>query len=201
MSDKVIVSKEKLNNLADSIKTLSNSSEDLTLEEMQAAVEANTEKDFELIEEFVLTEDVYSVQRTKEPDGTPYNFKELFVRLQFPNRENLTEGITLPSVQITAQINGVSAFPNLYIPSILLSTTHLTHLNRIDSHFEIRNNFFTASGDYGRVNEAFYRSQLVNGHCNIISKKSKITGFVCQCETVKFPSITSPTFKIYGIRA
>lgn len=130
MSDeKVIVSKEKLNNLADSIKTLSNSSNDLTLEEMQSAVEAKTEKGFELIEEFTLTEDVHSVQRTKEPDGTPYNFKELFVRLEFPNRENLTENITLPSIQIVPYIDGAARIPSLYISSIILATTYLTHLS------------------------------------------------------------------------
>ena len=59
-----------------------------TADEQKAARERmGTDKSYELIEEFVLEEDVARIKRTTEPDGTNYNFTACSVLLTAPKTE------------------------------------------------------------------------------------------------------------------
>ena len=52
----------------------------------------------------MLDEDMI-IERTKEPDGTPYNFKALYVRVKKP------DGITLGSTSMIAYLERLWSFP------------------------------------------------------------------------------------------
>lgn len=52
------------------------------LQEEIAKVLREQKKVFELIETITLTEDVSTISRTQEPDGTPYNFEAVYIKCE-----------------------------------------------------------------------------------------------------------------------
>lgn len=56
-----------------------------TPDEQNAAIERlGVDNPYELIEDFTLEEDVTSIKRTAEPDGTPYNLSSIIISLYVP---------------------------------------------------------------------------------------------------------------------
>lgn len=96
MSDeRVNVSKGLLDNLSNSVQALTGTAENMSIQDMSNAVSAKANEKFELIDTIVLTEKVQTVERTKEPNGTAYNFKELLVEVSFPTRGKLENDYSL----------------------------------------------------------------------------------------------------------
>lgn len=70
---------------------------------------------FELIEEITLTEDTAVIERTTEPDTTPYNFKKLFVTID-------TLNLTVSAITFYPIVNGYSM--GAITPAVNTSSTH-----------------------------------------------------------------------------
>lgn len=147
------------------------------------------EPQFELIEEITLTEDVAQIERSAEPNGTPYNFKKVIV--------------------YTENNNGIDSIQNtkMYINGLVNYGIYARVKNRADRTFSrtelfVENGMFDANSRYsttinvgsgGAANE--YR--IGRGYEFITDSINKLT--FQQDSTVPIPSGT--TIKIYGIRA
>ena len=81
-----------------------------------STLQEQADKKFELIEEITLTENTALIERTTEPDGTPYNFESLFIETTLSNSAALTSRSIL-------KINNI-----LYAaPSTILNTANPTY--------------------------------------------------------------------------
>ena len=201
--EKVIVSKGLLDNLSDNVQTLTGTAENMSIQEMSDAVGAKANERFELIETIVLTEEVSVVERTKEPDGTNYNFKELYVDMQFPDFAKMESSVELKALNIRGLFqNDIDASYSSY-PYIgrmpILKDKYPGHFPLMRCHLSLRNGLYKNSCSYGNRGEAGARGNFVNSNMSIISPKS-INGIYIGSNN-NFPVAATPTIKIYGIRA
>lgn len=204
MSDeKIIVSKGLLDNLSDNVQTLTGTAGKMSIQEMSDAVGAKANERFELIETIVLTEEVSAVERTKEPDGTDYNFKELYIDMQFPDFDKMESSVELKVLNIRGlfqndDISSYSAYA--YIGSMkILKDKYPGHIPLMHCHLSLRNGLYKNYCSYGNMGEAGARGDFVNSNISIISPKS-INGIHIGSNN-NFPVAAKPTIKIYGIRA
>lgn len=206
MSDeRVIVNKGLLDNLSDNVQTLTGTTENMSIQEMSNAVGAKANEKFELIETIVLTEEVKAVERTKEPDGTDYNFKELYVDMQFPDFDKMESSVELKGLNIRGLFQNDIDFVNTYSAYAyignmkILKDKYPGHFPLMRCHLSLRNGLYKNSCSYGNKGEASRRGDFVNSNMSIISPKS-INGIHISSNN-NFPVAAKPTIKIYGIRA
>ena len=204
MSDeRVIVSKGLLDNLSDNVQTLTGTAEKMSIQEMSDAVDAKANEKFELIDTIVLTEEVSAVERTKEPDGTDYNFKELYIDMQFPDFDKMESSVELKGLTIRGLFQNdinTSYSAYAYIGSMpILKDKYPGHYPLMRCHLSLRNGLYKNSCSYGNIGEASVRGDFINSNMSIISPKS-IKGIHIGSNT-NFPVAAKPTIKIYGIRA
>lgn len=166
----------------------------------------NDDNKFELIDTIVLTEEVQAVERTKEPDGTDYNFKELYIDMQFPDFAKMESSVELKSLNIRGLFQNdfeASYSTYSYITSMLIDKNkvinHVNHTPLIHCLLSLRNGLYKHSCTYGYMGEYSNRGGFINSDMSIISPKS-IKGIRIGCNT-NFPVVAKPTIKIYGIRA
>lgn len=204
MSDeRVNISKGLLDDLSDSVQALTGTTENMSIQEMSNAVSAKANESFELIETIILTEEVNVVERTKEPDGTDYNFKELYVDMRFPDFAKMKSSVHLNALNIRALFqNDLAASYQAYsyITDMLVSKDKISaHIPLMCCHMKLRNGLCKHSCTYGNTGEYSNRGGFINSDMTILSNKS-INGIRISCGT-NFPVAATPTIKIYGIRA
>lgn len=205
MSDeRVSVSKGLLDDLSDSVQALTGTAENMSIQEMSNAVSAKANESFELIETIVLTKEVSVVERTKEPNGTDYNFKELYIDMQFPDFAKMKSDVHLYALNIRGlfQNNLVASYQAYsYITDMLVSKNKVSgHIPSMFCHLKLRNGLYKQSCTYGNAGEYSSRGGFINSDMAILSNKS-ITGFRIGIDKSVFPVAATPTIKIYGIRA
>lgn len=204
MSDeKVNITKGLLDNLSDNVQALTGTTENMTIQEMSNAVGAKANEKFELIETIVLTEEVKVVERTKEPNGTDYNFKELYVDMQFPDFAKMESSVELKNLNIRGlfQNDLVTSYSVYsYIVNMRVLKDNVSgHIPLMRCHLSVRNGLYKHSCTYGNMGEYSNRGGFINSDMDIISPKS-INGIHIGSNT-NFPVAAKPTIKIYGIRA
>lgn len=204
--EKVIVSKGLLDNLSDNVQTLTGTAEKMSIQEMSDAVGAKANERFELIETIILTEEVSAVERTKEPDGTDYNFKELYIDMQFPDFDKMESSVELKALNIRGLFQNdidASYLSYSYITSMIIDKNkvinQVKHIPLIHCHLSLRNGLYKNSCSYGYGGEYGKSGGFINSNMSIISPKS-INGIRIGSST-NFPVAAKPTIKIYGIRA
>lgn len=203
MSDeRVIISKDLLDNLSDNVQTLTGTAENMSIQEMSDAVGAKASERFELIDTIVLTEEVQAIERTKEPDGTDYNFKELYVDMQFPDFAKMESSIELKALNIRGLFQNdlatsYTSYP--YIVNMKILKDNVTgHIPLMRCRLSLRNGLYKHSCTYGNSGEYSNRGGFIVSDMSIISPKS-INGIHIGSNT-NFPVTATPTIKIYGIR-
>lgn len=204
MSDeRVNVSKGLLDKLSDSVQALTGTAEKMSIQDMSSAVGAKANEKFELIETIVLTEGVQTVERTKEPNGTDYNFKELYVDMQFPDFAKMESNVELKGLNIRGlfQNDSLASYSTYsYITNMLVAKNKVSgHIPLMRCHLSIRNGLYKNSCTYGNAGEYSNRGGFISSDMSIISPKS-INGIRIGSNT-NFPVAATPTIKIYGIRA
>ena len=201
--ERVLVNKGLLDNLSDSVQALTGTAENMSIQEMSNAVSAKANEKFELIDTIVLTEEVDIVERTKEPDGTDYNFKELYVDMQFPDYAKMESSVELKNLNIRGlfQNDLVTSYSVYsYIVNMRVLKDNVSgHIPLMRCHLSVRNGLYKHSCTYGNMGEYSNRGGFISSDMNIISPKS-INGIHIGSNT-NFPVAAKPTIKIYGIRA
>lgn len=199
MSDeKVIVSKGLLDNLSDNVQTLTGTAEKMSIQEMSDAVGAKANEKFELIETIVLTEEVKAVERTKEPNGTDYNFKEMLVEVSFPTRDKMEQDYSLGFVRVF--------FCNLYVYTPyfvdvkILQSSGIRQLQRIYLYGKIDNHMCLTYSNFGTDGSAYSTGNMAVGGNFGYTTVNNINKFAISAQKT-FPVAAKPTIKIYGIRA
>lgn len=201
-NERVNVSKGLLDDLSDSVQALTGTAENMSIQEMSNAVSAKANESFELIETIVLTEEVSVVERTKEPNGTDYNFKELYVELTFPNRTKLEKTVPIYALNIAPFLKGsiyYGARPYIMRMDVGISPP-VSHIANARFYLRFRNGMLRTSCTYGNTGEYSNRGGFIDSNMDILSKKS-INGFHIGIDKSVFPVAATPTIKIYGIRA
>lgn len=197
--EKIIVSKGLLDNLSDNVQTLTGTAEKMSIQEMSNAVGAKANEKFELIETIVLTEEVDAVERTKEPDGTDYNFKEMLVEVSFPTRDKLERDYSLGVVR--ANFGSMEYSP--YFSSgevVILNKSGLMQLQRMYLYEKIDKQMCLMYSSYGSTGSAYSsENKGIGGNFGYTTAKN-IKKFNIST-TNPFPVAAKPTIKIYGIRA
>lgn len=204
MSDeRVNVSKGLLDKLSDSVQALTGTAEKMSIQDMSNAVGAKANEKFELIETIVLTEGVQTVERTKEPNGTDYNFKELYVDMQFPDFAKMESSVELKALNIRGLFQNDFATSNSaysYIVSMrILKDNVAGHIPLMRCRLRLRNGLYEHSCTYGNSGEYSNRGGFISSNMDMTPRKS-INGIHIGCNT-NFPVAAKPTIKIYGIRA
>lgn len=201
--ERVTVNKGLLDNLSDSVQALTGTAENMSIQEMSNAVSAKANEKFELIDTIVLTEEVDIVERTKEPDGTDYNFKELYVDMQFPDFAKMESSVELKNLNIRGlfQNDLVTSYSVYsYIVNMRVLKDNVSgHIPLMRCHLSVRNGLYKHSCTYGNMGEYSNRGGFISSDMDIISPKS-INGIHIGSNT-NFPVAAKPTIKIYGIRA
>lgn len=205
MSDeRVNVSKDLLDELSDSVQALTGTTENMSIEEMSAAVNAKANESFELIETIVLTEEVNVVERTKEPDGTDYNFKELYVEVSFPERYNMENNYSLGIVMANFGIGRYNPyFSNISIlnkAGVDSSNKYNNQKQRICLYSRLERKMFLMRSGAGMDASAYSASNMGLGGNFGYTNMNSIKRFAIRTNNV-FPVVAKPTIEIYGIRA
>lgn len=200
MSDeRVNVSKGLLDNLSNSVQALTGTAEKMSIQDMSNAVGAKANEKFELIETIVLTEEVKLVERTKEPNGTDYNFKEMLVEVSFPTRDKLENDYSLGVVRASFGLFTYSPYFTEGIV-VILHKSGLEQLQRMYLYEKIDKQMCLMYSSYGSDGSAYSpKNQGIGGNFGYTTKKS-INKFTIST-TKPFPVAAKPTIKIYGIRA
>lgn len=197
--ERVIVSKDLLDNLSDSVQALTGTAENMSIQEMSNAVSAKANEKFELIDTIVLTEEVNVVERTKEPDGTAYNFKELLVEVSFPTRDKLENDYSLGVVSANFGLFTYSPYFSEGMV-VILHKSGLEQLQRIYLYEKIDKQMCLMYSSYGSNGSAYSSRNIgIGGNFGYTTEKS-IKKFSISA-TKSFPVAATPTIKIYGIRA
>lgn len=200
MSDeRVNVSKGLLDNLSDSVQALTGTAENMSIQEMSNAVSAKANESFELIETIVLTKEVSVVERTKEPNGTDYNFKEILVEVSFPTRGKLASDYALGTVRADF---GTLEFQPYFSNGIiaLLNKSGLEQKQRIYLYEKIDKQMCLMYSSFGSSASAYSPKNIgLGGNFGYTTRKS-INKFGINASN-PFPVAATPTIKIYGIRA
>lgn len=207
MSDeRVNVSKGLLDNLSNSVQALTGTAEKMSIQEMSDAVGAKANERFELIETIVLTEEVSAVERTKEPDGTDYNFKELYVDMQFPDFDKMESSVELKALKIRGLFQNeiddpYSSYSSYsYIINMPICKNNVPgHIPLMRCRLRLRNGLYEHSCIYGNNGEYSNRGGFITSNMDMTPRKS-INGIHIGCN-INFPVAAKPTIKIYGIRA
>lgn len=200
MSDeRVNVSKGLLDNLSDSVQALTGTSGNMSIQEMSNAVSAKANESFELIETIVLTEEVSVVERTKEPNGTDYNFKEILVKISFPTRDKLANDYSLGVV--SANFGSFEYHPYFVNGVIrILNKSGLEQEQRIYLYEKIDKQMCLTYSNFGSSGSAYTTTNMaIGGNFGYTTSKS-IHKFTISAQK-SFPVAATPTIKIYGIRA
>lgn len=198
MSDeRVIVSKDLLDNLSDNVQTLTGTAEKMSIQEMSDAVGAKANERFELIETIVLTEEVSAVERTKEPDGTDYNFNEMLVEVSFPTRDKLENDYSLNVVSANF---GLFTYTPYFIDVKILHSSGINQLQRIYLYGKIDKQMCLTYSNFGSDGSAYTTNNMAVGGNFGYTTKSSINRFAINT-TNPFPVAATPTIKIYGIKA
>lgn len=200
MSDeKVILSKGLLDNLSDSVQSLTGTAGKMSIQDMSNAVGAKANEKFELIETIVLTEEVSFVKRTKEPDGTDYNFKEMLVEVSFPKRDKLENDYSLNVVNANF---GLTTFAPYFTSEVIkiLHASGIGQLQRIYLYGKIDKQMCLTYSNFGSDGSAYTTNNMAIGGNFGYTTKSSINIFTIST-TNPFPVAAKPTIKIYGIRA
>jgi hypothetical protein len=200
MSDeRVNVSKGLLDNLSNSVQALTGTAEKMSIQDMSNAVGAKANEKFELIETIVLTEEVKLVERTKEPDGTDYNFKEMLVEVSFPTRDKLENDYSLGIVRADF---GSFTYAPYFTPGAItiLHTSGIGQLQRIYLYEKIDKQMCLMYSNYGADGSAYSPNNMAVGGNFGYTTKNSINKFTIST-TKPFPVAAKPTIKIYGIRA
>lgn len=199
MSDeRVNVSKGLLDDLSDSVQALTGTAEKMSIQEMSDAVGAKANEKFELIETIVLTEEVNVVERTKEPNGTDYNFKEMLVEVSFPTRNKMEQDYSLGFVRVF--------FGNLYVynPYFLnvkiLQSSGIGQLQRICLYGKIDKHMCLTYSNFGSDGSAYSTDNMAIGGNFGYTTENNINKFAISTQR-EFPVAAEPIIKIYGIRA
>lgn len=201
--ERVNVSKNLLDDLSDSVQVLTGTAEKMSIKEMSNAVNAKANEGFELIETIVLTEEVSAVERTKEPDGTDYNFKELYVDMRFPDFAKMESNVSLKALNVRGLFqnhlnDSYISYP--YIVNMEIPKDNVAeHYPVMRCYLSIRNGLYKHSCTYGSSGQFSSRGGFISSDMNIMPYKS-INGIYIGSNT-NFPVAATPTIKIYGIRA
>lgn len=200
MSDeRVNVSKDLLDNLSNSVQAFTGTAEKMSIQEMSNAVGAKANEKFELIETIVLTEEVKAVRRTKEPNGTDYNFKEILIEVSFPTRNRLEKDYSLGIVRANFGLN-------VYQPYFISGAVTILHaigigqLQKMSLYGKIDKQMCLVYSNYGTDGSAFVTDNRAIGGNFGYTTKSSINEFTISTER-PFPVAAKPTITIYGIRA
>jgi hypothetical protein len=200
MSDeRVTVNKGLLDNLSNSVQALTGTAEKMSIQDMSNAVGAKANEKFELIDTIVLTEEVKLVERTKEPDGTDYNFKEMLVEVSFPTRDKLENDYSLGVVRANF---GLLTYSPYFVSGALtiLHNSGIGQLQRIYLYEKIDKQMCLMYSNYGSDGSAYSPNNMaIGGNFGHTTEKS-IKKFTVST-TKPFPVAAKPTIKIYGIRA
>ncbi len=163
----------------------------------------NDDNKFELIDTIVLTEEVQVVERTKEPNGTDYNFKELYVDMQFPDFAKMESSVELKALNIRGLFQNDFATSNSsysYIINMrILKDKVAGHIPLMRCRLRLRNGLYEHSCTYGNGGEYSNCGGFISSNMDMTPRKS-INGIYIGCNT-NFPVAAKPTIKIYGIRA
>lgn len=201
--ERVIVNKGSLDKLSDSIQALTGTAEKMSIQEMSNAVGAKANEKFELIDTIVLTEEVRAVERTKEPNRTDYNFKELYIDMQFPDFAKMESSVELVGLKILGLFQNdymLSHSSYSYIVKMFIDKNKVPgHIPLIRCRLSLRNGLYRNSCTYGNKGEYSDCGGFIASNMDIISPKS-INGISIGCN-INFPVAAKPTIKIYGIRA
>lgn len=207
MSDKrVNVSKGLLDNLSNSVQALTGTAENMSIQEMSNAVSAKINEKFKLIEQFTITKDVAVVERTEEPDGTPYKFKKLFAEIQFTDRTVLDNKYILGALRSNVQINGGTVYRvSPYVTNCTINTTEVvsasqTYLHNI--YYSANNGLLRSHLNIVYTGSLVGESGAVGGNMMMCDKVDNpvITGFKLYY-TYPIPASVVPVISIYGVRA
>lgn len=159
----------------------------------------NDDNKFELIDTIVLTEEVQAVERTKEPNGTDYNFKEMLVEVSFPTRDKLENDYSLNVVRANF---GLLTYAPYFVSGVIriLHASGIGQLQRIYLYGKIDKQMCLTYSNFGSDGSAYTTNNMAIGGNFGYTTKSSINRFAIST-TNPFPVAATPTIKIYGIRA
>lgn len=142
---------------------------------------------YELIEDITLEEAVQKIVRTKEPDGTPYNFKRMMVYLK------------KPSTEIGASYRQVFLLQNAEAYPFCVVTGNLFESHQTFTICKPENGHWTAKMDACNRNGVSKSSLGMTDDIDATGEYNRILGYQVECsESVLFEAGTN--IKIYGIR-
>lgn len=200
MSDeRVTVNKGLLDNLSNSVQALTGTAEKMSIQDMSNAVGAKANEKFELIDTIVLTEEVKLVERTKEPNGTDYNFKEMLVKVSFPTRDKLENDYSLGVVRASF---GLFTYSPYFTPGVVvvLHKSGIGQLQRIYLYEKIDKQMCLMYSHYGSDGSAYSPNNMAIGGNFGYTTEKNIKKFNIGT-TNPFPVVATPTIEIYGVRA
>ena len=158
-------------------------------EEKIVEVEKTVSGTYELVEEITTTEELANVNRTAWPDGTPYNFKAVYVVA------------TVPPAPTAGNINIYSMHNGVNVGMVGMAGLHATSTRYVNYYtYQIHNLWETrggaCGGKYGSGDSRYYTDvpNFTTDHPAIDRVRVAIatTGAVIPVGT---------TIKIYGVRA
>lgn len=157
----------------------------------KAVAEAISEKQYELIEEITVTEDLQKIERSYDLDGNMYAFRSILLISEFPETEEGRNKIE--NFLVSAKLNN----------NKILSAFSTYELNEYDnSTYQLIQN---QNGFYNMVfSECTSNKGYLNGYPARISSSFELGDYIksIQIETTLSANIYSGTvIKIYGVRA
>lgn len=157
----------------------------------KAVAEAISEKQYELIEEITVTEDLQKIERSYDLDGNMYAFRSILLISNFPETEEGRNKIE--SFSVSAKLNN----------NKVLSAFCVYGLNEYDnSTYQLIQN---QNGFYNMVfSECISNNRYLNGYPARISSSFELGDYIKSIwiETPLSANIYSGTvIKIYGVRA
>ena len=150
--------------------------------------EAIKENKWELIETITLTEDVKAIERTVEPDGTPYNFIKMAVR-------SVMESGVAASAAVNYRFNN----------SMGLILTGVAHLNTAKQYSfmyaEVENGRFNGYTGTGKTNQYEPLSITGNSYYRFLFSCDKFTAINLSTPVTNAVFPADSVIEIYGVRA
>ena len=170
-----------------------------TTDEQKAARERmGVDKEYVLIEETVLTEDVIVFERSSEPDGTPYNLSALKVIVKFiPGQEPGSFFLFGQNAQ-GRNIVGGSTF-KLAMPS---TTGNASYRSTVAVNILPMSGVYYCVAMAGSQGSAMQVTSSSNGDFQTTSTEEKIKSFFFHMYVSnRIPIIAGTEIQIYGVRA
>ncbi len=146
-----------------------------------STLQEQADKKFELIEEITLTEDTALIERTTEPNGTPYNFKYLILFIDTPS--------VSATRNVYFDVNGNTVFRNG-----LIRTNRTYSKNDITINFGVLNivSVFGTSGSGAVTYNTYAPTGVFTDYISI----TKLNIYTSGTDTIP----TDSKIKIYGVR-